>query len=367
MLTSAPAEQTTAAEIAAILADQAELSMRQAELNMRAFRVLQRAFGLSPALERLALGAAAILSPEPPPERTAAALKPTPPYEGPGRLAAAFAAKRDAAPPAAPEPAESRTGEGRRILQASTPTPSPEPKLEPAPEAPRAEAKAKPARAGALAAVGATFIEPSPGSQRHVIYQAWADSQDTSADVARRLGLAYNVLCARLSEGRRAGAPLVIAGDKARGLSVKAPAAAPPAKSLHEALRGQPATAAAMRPAAPAPAPVAAVTVRVPPVKPELTPRPPARPILPKNTAPKPPPEPLPPCSNPVQIRARAELRNRVLDHYEANGDHPNVTARKLGTTLREVEWFIHDARQASDKRVRLGDVRRARQERAGR
>ena len=235
----------------------------------------------------------------------------------------------------------------------------------------------------------------TPATTQDRVYAEWATTLDGPAVISRRLDMLNASVTARLSMGRSRKDPRVLAGDAARRaagqkLKVKAPAdhAPPP-------------------PPEPAPAPVDAAAARRDRVLDSYAAEPSKLVVLsgrldvpvpdlsgilanarmlrdPRvldgdakmreaNEAARrpaePPPAPAAPAQSagptPVQIRALAQLRTKVLDHYANTGDHPQVVARKLGTTLAQVEDFIDDAGKG-DERVKLGNIRRAKQLRAG-
>lgn len=173
--------------------------------------------------------------------------------------------------------------------------------------------------------------EEPPTSRRQIIFDAWASGTETANQIARRLGYEQSTVSAAISIGRKGRNPKVVAGDAARR---DAQVASWEAK--HQAAKA----------AEPAPVPQPAPVPVVAPL-------------------PKPAPVPAAAQHNPKQAQFQAMLVNRVLDHYAATGDHPSVVARKLGTTLQVVEDAIEDA-GPSNERVRLGNIRRAKQVRAG-
>jgi hypothetical protein len=200
---------------------------------------------------------------------------------------------------------------------------------------------------------------------------AWAASLDGPAAIARHLDMPVASVTARLAQARSRQDPQVVTGDAARRaagqqLKAKAPlVAADPAATRRDRVldsyRRDPAKLVVLSARLNVPVPdLSGILLAARQAKDPRVLDGDAK-MREANEAARGRPSPL----NPVQIKARAELRNRVLDHYADTGDHPSVTARKLDTTRALVEEFIEDAGK-SDERVRLGNIRRAKQVRAG-
>lgn len=185
-----------------------------------------------------------------------------------------------------------------------------------------------------VAPAGAAVPKPTPApaqleppTDRDLILDLYASTTLTTTLMAERLGLPQSKVQGTIAGCRRGKNPRVLMGDAARQ-------------------------------AAPVPMPAPRPSI-IPPLAPA--------PRAPKAVAAKPaaPVEPLPPVRTPAEAKARADARAQVLRHYGETGDYDGQTAQKLGVLRAWVAAFIHDAREARDPRVTVGDGRRRMREKA--